>query len=137
MMIVYKSKASDLIKLLFAIAIILLLIFAITEKSWALAAVAAVFSGVVIYIFLETHYTVYENLLTIKSGFLFKETIDIDTIKKISISRKHLLSGPGFSVNRLIIDYNEHDCVIISPDQQSDFLTRLKKINPDIVINER
>ncbi|WP_394801052.1 PH domain-containing protein [Niabella ginsengisoli] len=53
-------------------------------------------------------------------------------MRKVTRKRKNMLSGPGFSINRLIIEYNEHDCVIIAPSQQQAFMTHLKRINPDI-----
>jgi hypothetical protein len=134
MMIVYKTKASLIIKLLFAIALVLFLIIALMEKNIALFTVTIVVSAVIIYIFNHTYYTIYKNTLTIKSGFIFNESLKIDTIKKVTRKRKNLLSGPGFSVNRLIIEYNEHDCVIISPILQKEFLGHLKRINPDIDI---
>lgn len=131
-MIVYKTKASRIIKLLFTIVLILFLLIALMEKSLALFTVIIVVSAVIIYIFNHTYYTIYENTLTIKSGFIFNESLKIDSIKKVTRKRKNLLSGPGFSVNRLIIEYNEHDCVIISPCLQQEFLNHLKRINPDI-----
>lgn len=132
MMIVYKTKASLLIKLLFSIALVLVLLFAIVEKNFALLSIAIAFTLIVLYIFSTTHYTIFEDQLTIKSGFLFNEIIPIDKIKKITRKRKNLLSGPGFSADRLIIEFNEHDCVIISPNLQQQFIDHLRRINPDI-----
>ncbi|MCH5719136.1 PH domain-containing protein [Niabella hibiscisoli] len=101
-------------------------------KSIALFAVTAGFGAFTLYIFYTTHYTIYENILTIKSGFLFTESLDIETIKKVSRKKRHLLSGPGFSVDRLMVEYNEHDCVIIAPRLRQAFIEHLKRINPDI-----
>ncbi|GAB3418085.1 PH domain-containing protein [Niabella aquatica] len=134
MMIVYKTKASLIIKLLFAIALTVVLIIALIEKSLALFTVAIALSAVIIYIFNHTYYVIYENTLSIKSGFIFNESLKINSIKKVTRKRKNLLSGPGFSVNRLVIEYNEHDCVIISPSLQKEFLDHLKRVNPDIDI---
>ncbi|ULT40760.1 PH domain-containing protein [Niabella defluvii] len=102
------------------------------KKSIALFAVTAGFALITLYIFYTTHYTIYENVLTIKSGFLFSASLDIDTIKKITRKRQHLLTGPGFCVDRLMIEYNEHDCVIIAPSAKTAFVAHLKRINPDI-----
>ncbi|WP_346239167.1 PH domain-containing protein [Niabella insulamsoli] len=132
MMIVYKTRASPLIKLMFGILLVLMTVIAAIEKSMALVAVTAGFCLLVLYIFYATHYTIYEGRLTIKSGFLFRETIDIESIKKVTRKRKHLFSGPGFSIDRLIIEYGVHGCVIISPSQQKAFVAHLKKNNPDI-----
>lgn len=132
MMIIYKTKASAIIKLLFMIALLFATTIALMEKNIALLSVTLLIATVIIYIFYTTFYSIYKHTLTIKSGFLFNEEIDINTIKKISRKRKNLLSGPGFSVDRLLIEYNEHDCVIISPNQQQEFLDHIKRINPNI-----
>jgi len=137
MMIVYKTKASLLIKLLFAAALVVLLTVALIEKSIALFAVTSGFGAFTIYIFYNTHYTIYDNILTIKSGFLFTESLDIESIRKVTRRRRHLLSGPGFSVDRLMVEYNEHDCVIIAPRLREAFMAHLKKINPDILYKEQ
>ncbi|HTG57659.1 MAG TPA: PH domain-containing protein [Niabella sp.] len=137
MMIVYKTKASLLIKLLFATALLVLLVVALVEKSIALFAVTLGFGVFTVYIFYNTHYTIFENILTIKSGFLFTESIDIESIRKVTRRRRHLLSGPGFSVDRLMVEYNKHDCVIIAPRLREAFVRHLKKINPDIQYKEQ
>ena len=131
-MTVYKTKASLTIKLLFSILLLIAFAIALVEKRLALVAVIIVFCAVTIYIFYNTYYTIYENQLTIKSGFLYTEWIDINTIKKVTRRKRHLLSGPGFSVDRLIIEYNDHDCVIISPSLQQAFVAHLQRINAEI-----
>ena len=134
MMIVYKTKASSLIKLLFTIVLLLLLLISALEKSLALFVFTITIGTLVMYIFYTTHYIIYENMLTIKSGFIYGESIEIDSIKKVTRKRKNLLSGPGFSTDRLIIEYKDHECVVISPFEKEIFLNHLKRINPDITI---
>lgn len=134
MMIVYKPKANFIICILFAIVLAVLLIFAVSQKNAALLCIALVFTLLTLYIFYSTHYTIFENQLIIKSGFIFNESIFIDSIKKITRKRNTLLSGLRLSFYRLIIEYNVHDCIIISPHQQKQFIDHLKRINPDIEI---
>ena len=131
----YKSKTGPGIILLAAIVFGLLLFFAVKERSWALFAIF--FLGLIItfYIFQNTLYIISDKMLWIKSGFLFNETIAIDAIKSITVKRKHLLSGPGFSVYRLIILYDDSDCVIISPLEKEKFIEHLTMINPQIIIH--
>lgn len=136
-MIVYKTKASLLIKILFTTALLVLSTVALIEKSVALFAVTLAFGAFTVYIFYTTHYTIYENILTIKSGFLFTESLDIESIRKVTRKRRHLLTGPGFSVDRLMVEYNKHDCVIIAPRLREAFVAHLKKINPDILYKEQ
>ncbi len=137
MMIVYKTKASLLLKLLFVTVEVALLVVAWAEKNIALLAVTGGLGLFTLYIFYTTHYTIYESTLTIRSGFIFTASIDIETITKVTRRRKHLLSGPGFSADRLLIAYNERDCVIIAPCLRETFVQHLKKINPDILYTEQ
>lgn len=137
MMIVYKTRASLLIKLLFVAALIVLLLAALFEKSLALLLITIGFGVFTLYIFYTTHYTIYEKQLSIKSGFLFTESLDIESIKKVTRKKRHLLTGPGFSADRLMIEYNEHDCVIIAPLLRQAFVAHLKRVNPDIIYTEQ
>lgn len=135
-MIIYKTKAGLLIKVLFITVIVILLAVSLVEKNIALFFVTAGIALFVIYLFYATHYTVYEQVLTIKSGFLFKASLNIDSIKRITRQRRHLLTGPGFSSDRLMIEYSAHDCVIIAPQLTETFIRHLQKINPSIEYRE-
>jgi len=116
---------------------VVILIFSIMEKSWALLAIITGFTILILYLFYTTTYTIEEDILTVKSGFLFNEDVEISSIKKITQTRKHLLSGPGFSIERLVLDFNDHDCVIISPEKHEAFIAHLKNINPSIEIETK
>lgn len=134
---IYKTHSSLLLKLLFALVMALLLFFSISEKSWALLAVSILATAIVVYIFRNTYYSISRHRLTIKSGFLFHETIDILNIRKVKEVHQHVFTGPGFSMRRLVIYYNSRDIVVISPDQRQLFIEHLKRINPDILIETK
>lgn len=134
---IYKSKSNTQLKVLFVLLMLVILIFSIKEKSWALLSIVSAFTFFILYLFYTTTYTIEEDILTVKSGFLFTEDVEINSIKKITQTKKHLLSGPGFSVDRLIVDFNDHDRVIISPEKNDEFIAHLQSINPAIEIETK
>ena len=87
----------------------------------------------VVHIFMITIYTIENNKLTIKSGFLFNKTIDINTIKKIT-ETNNPLSSPATSIDRLEITYAKFDSVIISSKQKMEFINNIKALNPNVEI---
>ncbi len=131
---VYKSKTGSWMILLITIVFALLLYFVILDRSWGLFSLCLLGAVVIYYVFHNTVYLIGDGELKIKSGILFYEVIDISSITEIEAKRKHLLTGPGFSVHRLIIRYNDDDVVIISPSRADQFINDLKAINRDIVV---
>ena len=74
-------------------------------------------------------YTISDGLLTIKSGFLYKNTISIETIKELK-STHSMLSSPAASLDRLLIRYNTYDSVMISPEDKGALIKDLLTGNP-------
>lgn len=85
----------------------------------------------IIYIFWFTNYEVDDSVLRVKSGFLIKRTIQIDTITKIEATNNPI-SAPAASLDRLEIFYNTYESVIISPKEKRAFIAHLKQLNPKI-----
>jgi len=85
----------------------------------------------IIYIFLFTNYEVDDSVFRVKSGFLIKRTIQIDTITKIAATNNPI-SAPAASLDRLEIFYNTYESVIISPKEKRAFIAHLKQLNPKI-----
>lgn len=83
------------------------------------------------HMFLTTSYTILEDKLIVRCGVLFKRTVDIKAIKKISETR-NLMSAPAASIDRLELSYNKFDSVIISPRDKIGFIKQVKEINPEI-----
>ncbi len=70
------------------------------------------------YIIKTTHYTINNDLLEIKCGFLFKKKIKISTIVSIKESRNPL-SAPALSLDRMEIKYNNYDFILLSPKDKT------------------
>ena len=128
---IYKSKISSGL-LIFIYSIIgidaLVMIFL---KNWIAISILLLLSLFILHIFRNTWYRIEGNLLQIKSGFIYRSTIDIGTIKRISSTRS-FFSAPALSLDRLEVLYNKFDSVLISPENKEEFVDELKKINPSI-----
>ena len=133
---VYKSKIGTGI-----LSFIILIIGGTTipmiyYKMWIGVIINLLVSLFIWHLFSTTYYAIKENVLIIKSGFLFSESIKIDKIRKISESRNPI-SSPANSLDRLEIIYEERNSILISPKEKIDFLETLKVINPKIEITLR
>ena len=83
---------------------------------------------------LHTDYTVNGEKLHIRCGFLFR--MDLPISKIIEITHKStILSSPALSAKRIGIKYGKTNWVYISPENQEEFISILKSINPDIIIS--
>lgn len=74
--------------------------------------------------------------LKIKVCGLPSGTVDLTQVKRIYKSNS-ILSAPAASLNRICIDIKSGPDVLVSPRYQQDFLKEIKKINPDVMIEER
>ncbi len=87
---------------------------------------------VLIYTYFNTYYTIAGNELKVRYGFIINKTIDIGSIKKV-VPTRDMRSAPALSTDRVEIFYNQNDSVLISPEDQAEFIERLKEINGEIV----
>jgi len=86
-----------------------------------------------IYTYFNTYYTIGGNELKVRYGFIINKTIDIGSIKKV-VPTRDMRSAPALSTDRVEIFYNQNDSVLISPEDQAEFIERLKGINGKIVV---
>lgn len=131
---VYHSKIG--LELIIPIAIILIIGFKNIIKEPKLAAIIflAILIVFMIYIFTSIKYTIENQNLNIKAGFLINEDINILSIQKISKS-KNILSAPAASLDRLEIIYGNKNSILISPKNKAEFIDEIKKINPNFEVN--
>jgi hypothetical protein len=132
-MIKFKSKIS--IGLVFFLAIIIggMFIKLLYEGTWSVSLLIFCQILFIAHLFLTTFYTVENEKLHIKSGFLINISIDIQQIKMISETNT-IMSAPAVSFDRLEILYNKFDTVVISPKEKVQFIEAIKKINPQVEV---
>ncbi len=85
------------------------------------------------YLFYDTAYTIKGKELEIRFGFLYKQKIDITSIREIK-ETNNPLSSPAASLDRLDIRYGRSGSVLISPQRKEEFVNELLKIHPEIVV---
>jgi len=131
---IYKSK----IGLELAIPLVLVFGTVLTltisqEPSWIGIVIFLPVILFVVHMFMTTEYTIDNDKLTVKCGFLYNKTIDIKSIRKIT-ETNNPLSSPATSLDRLEINYGKFDSVLISPKQKSEFINEIKRLNPNIEV---
>lgn len=131
---IYNSKIGLelVIPLIFVFGIVLFLTV-IEKPNWIGIAILAPVIVFIVHMFLTTNYTIENDKLTIKCGFLFNKTIDINSIKKIT-ETNNALSSPATSLDRLEITYGKFDSVIISPKQKQEFINDITTLNPNVEV---
>mgnify|MGYP002786271448 FL=1 len=85
---------------------------------------------------LKLEYRITEKELQIKCLFLYNLKIPIENIREVRPSRD-LSSSPALSLNRLRIRYNKFDDILISPQNQDQFIAELLARNPNIFYNPK
>jgi cellobiose-specific phosphotransferase system component IIB len=131
---IYNSKIG--LELVIPLVLIFgsVLALTISEKpSWIGIAILLPVILFVAHMFVTTNYTINNDELTIKCGFLFNKTIDIKTIKKIT-ETNNPLSSPATSLDRIEINYGKFDSIIISPKHKFEFINDIKKLNPNVEV---
>ncbi len=88
----------------------------------------------VLHLFLNTRYTIEDNLLKIQSGFFKEKPIEISEIKEIKKTNS-IISAPAASFDRIEIKYKTFSTMIVSPKNKTEFIKHLMEINPNIVDN--
>jgi|ERR1700694_1002063 len=130
----YKSKVEKAILLPMAMLLLVLELVMLFNQIWAGAILIVLIGLFIVYLYLDTSYELTgDDRLKVKSGFLFHREIYVKSIKRITQTRNPLTS-PALSLDRLEIQYNRYDRVLISPNEKSEFISRLKQVNPRITV---
>mgnify|MGYP001824548645 FL=1 len=85
------------------------------------------------HLLLNTYYVIDGNFLVVKSGFVVNKKIDTNTIIIVSETNS-IISAPAASFDRLEIVYKQHNSILISPRDKTEFIDHIKRINPKIEI---
>ncbi|MFD2556953.1 PH domain-containing protein [Sphingobacterium tabacisoli] len=132
---VFKSKISTglLILLLVAISLAPAIMLYHSTHVWEAIVLLVLTSIICLPTLLNTHYTIEENVLKIRSGLLYKKNIPIDSVRKI-VETNNMVSSPAASLDRLEIFFNSFDSVLISPKDKAGFISTIQEINPKIEV---
>lgn len=131
----FRSKVEPLVLIPVALVLAALTIFMIVKGFWIGVVVSILVMLFLAYLYFDTVYEFKgDSTLKIKSGFLYEKEIYIKSIKHIRPTRSHDAS-PALSGDRIEIQFNRYERVMISPDEQKEFIHRLKEINPRINVS--
>lgn len=87
-----------------------------------------------IWVWFSAGYLIEKNSLIIKAG-PFKQTIDIQEIRKITRVKSILTSG-ALAIDRLQIQYGKYKSIDISPKEEYELIKLLLSKNPQIQIDD-
>lgn len=112
-------------------------IFLCYYSTWILL-IDVVFVGICVALMLDmlfhTDYTIRGDKLEIRCGILFRMTLPVSRIIEIS-HKSTMLSSPALSAKRIGIRYGRKNWVYVSPQNQENFISDLRSINPEITIS--
>jgi len=129
---VYRSRFGWEIFVPAALLLAAVFVLLLTKPvAWLGLAIVGLTFAWMIHLFLNTHYTIEENRVTIVCGFLYRKEINIQSINSIRESRS-ILSAPAPSLDRLEIRYGKHQRVLVSPRDKAGFVSALRTINGQI-----
>ncbi|WP_421828165.1 PH domain-containing protein [Larkinella sp.] len=111
-------------------------ILMILNRIWPGVFILLAVVAFIVYLFLNTRYTIRNGKLEVTAGFLYQSTIDVGAIRQIRETRNPL-SSPALSLDRLEIVYNRYDGVLLSPKDKQGFVNDLLELNPAIEVKYR
>jgi hypothetical protein len=130
----FKSKIDGRIWIPLGLLLVAVTLFLLLEKVWLGVTILLLVVVFILYLIVNTSYTITaDGNLIVVGGFLIREKIRIASIKKV-VHTSNPLASPALSLRRLELWYNKYDKIMISPENEGAFLSLLKTINPEIVI---
>jgi hypothetical protein len=132
---IYRSKVNIPLALLVFVPIIAGLILTLSERTWGAAVIMGLTLIFLSAMYLTTFYAITaEQDLVVRGGGFISRRIPIANINRLQKTRT-ILAGPALSMDRLYVQFDQGDAVVISPVRKSEFIETLLKINPNIEIN--
>ena len=132
---VYPTKVSITLILIISLIMGCILISLAVSSKWIPFFIDLLLYVSVVYLMVSIKYEINELQLIIHQA-MGKMVIDINTIKSIEPTHT-IVSSPAASLDRLRINYNKYDEVIVSPRRKEEFIRQLQTINPNIVFKEK
>lgn len=132
---VFKSKVGWWYHLLILILAALCVVSLLHQNVVATVS-TMVISAIMLHLFFNTYYVVTaEGILLLRCGFFPKKQIPISEIEALQSSILPVFSY-ALSLNRIIIWKEGKMWMLISPQNENEFVKLLKKFNPDIQIRK-
>lgn len=129
----FKSKLGPGIVTFLSLTLIGATILCAVNGDWLALLFILLIIAFVVHMMMTTDYTIDGDRLLVRSGFVVRLCIEIESINKITETRS-FISSPALSLDRLEIHYNKYDSILISPRQKQTFINELLRINSNISV---
>ncbi|CAG5018384.1 hypothetical protein DYBT9275_05990 [Dyadobacter sp. CECT 9275] len=134
----YRSRADLRFYFFWILFGILVILIAIASGNWYFLPLLGGPAGSLLAVYLNTSYTIKDNGDLEVKGFSIpgrRKVIDIFSIG--SIKQIHnTSSAPALSGNRLEIAYNDSEKILLSPQNEQQFIAELRQVNPEISVDQ-
>lgn len=91
------------------------------------------YSLLIYNIYSSTYYTIDGEFLRVKCGVLINDRVRIENILSVDKTNSPL-SSAALSTDRIILRLRRHSPVILSPENESEFVRQLLEVNPGIAV---
>jgi hypothetical protein len=92
-------------------------------------------AGVLLYLYFGTYYRIEENHIFYQSAFVSGK-VNINSINRIAKNKTTLVGlKPATASNGILITYNQHEEIYLSPENKDKFIESLVKINNKISVS--
>lgn len=132
---VFKSKVGWWYHLLMLILAVLCVV-SFLHQHVVVTVSAMVISAIMLHVFFNTYYVVTaDGMLLLRCGFFPKKQIPISEIEALQSSILPAFSY-SLSLNRIIIWKEGKMWMLVSPQNENEFVKLLKQFNPEIQIRK-
>lgn len=131
---VYKSRIGKELIILFILLLLLFTGISLFEGDWQLLVIMTSVCTLFILPLKNTSYTVEGMQLKIRVGYLYKQDVDIGSIRKITESDSWVSSPAPDIKNRLDLQCGKAGSITVSPSDKQGFIQQLLQLNPGIQV---
>lgn len=132
----FKSGVSTFLVLFISLPITAIIILAITQHKYWLAAGFALFLFILLKFIHSFRYKITHDSLVISWLFAKNIEIPLDQIKDVKETNDPW-SSPAASFDRLSIKYGNNSRIIISPHPKEEFISALQSRCPNLKVDEK
>ena len=124
---IFKSKVDYWIPLIISLAFIPTIVFSIIEQQYLVLVISTLFYSFIMISIFNIKYLLIENKPIQSKRY--------NLCHLIQIQHTHdCISSPAASLDRIKLIFSKGEYIIISPQNQKEFIRQIQEINPNIRI---
>ena len=130
---IFKSKVDYWIPLIISLAFIPTIVFSIIEQMYLVLVISTLFYSFCMISIFNIKYIICGNYLLIENKPIQSKRYNLCHL--IQIQHTHdCISSPAASLDRIKLIFSKGEYIIISPQNQKEFIRQIQEINPNIRI---